>query len=209
MSSEGYMYGLDTLERFRPDTPPETLAEDTGDALLILEGSLFAEGLVVAFDPAIANTGYAVVDRSGERLHILDMGVFSTTATPDRSSWDATFKRAVALDVFVRGLLCKWTPALVLHEMPPVGGGPTIHRADSSIVASCVVQLASAALEVPVQMVSAQKAKKVLTGKAKADKKQVRRVLEEMFPAEVKTRSLRWNEHSADALALVVTWGAR
>jgi Holliday junction resolvasome RuvABC endonuclease subunit len=132
------------------------------------------------------------------------MDVISTVSHGNKS-WQDTYDRAVDLLRDLETLFGRVSPMLVIHELPPIAVR-NMYRAESSIVAAAMIQGAASRFGIPVKMVSAQSAKKHLTGNHNANKKLVRDALQARFPAEFKTRSLRITEHGCDALALVVTY---
>jgi Holliday junction resolvasome RuvABC endonuclease subunit len=124
-------------------------------------------------------------------------------------SWDDTLERATRLATEVRFLLDVNYLEMVLHEMPPVGTGPYVRRSESSVVAATVIRVESARSGIPVAHVSAQKAKKHLTGDSRADKKDVREAIEKRIAnGQLTTLATltRWNSHIYDAIALALTF---
>jgi Holliday junction resolvasome RuvABC endonuclease subunit len=195
---------LSSLDLFRPDYTQTQVADL--DSLIPPTVVIPFEGIVIAFDQSIAHTGYVVVDlnaMSGISVVAMDQIV---TVSDGRTGWDDNFARSVTLWRQTCAVLRQYSPMVVIHEMPPVGNGPGIRRPESSIVAAGVIQVAAAAIEVPVRMVSAQKAKHHLTGVKNASKRLVRKSLMERMPQVFSTKQNRINEHTVDALALVVTF---
>jgi Holliday junction resolvasome RuvABC endonuclease subunit len=166
---------------------------------------------VLAFDQAIANTGWCVMfHQAGISSEILDAGTIRTVASEERTSWDDTLDRATQVTKQVLDLLWSHVPDLVLHEMPPVGSGPFMRGTYSSVCAAVAVRDAAMIAALPVAQVSAQEAKKVLTGDGNAKKPEVRKVVNRLIEEgslflnpEAK---IRLNEHIIDAIALILTY---
>ncbi len=166
---------------------------------------------VIAFDQAIANTGWVVMfHQAGISSEILDAGTIRTVASEERTSWDDTLDRSTQVMKEVLELLWKHAPDLVLHEMPPVGSGPFMRGTYSSVTAAVAVRCASLQAALPVDQVSAQAAKNVLTGNPKAKKPEVRkavnRLIEEGQLFLNPEAKIRLNEHIVDAIALILTY---
>jgi Holliday junction resolvasome RuvABC endonuclease subunit len=164
-------------------------------------------GILIAFDQSLANTGYVVIDCDPILgVSFLEMGCFHTVTIDQRKSWDDTFNRSVQLFDFLRILVGKYEPTLILHETPPVGESPYVRRADSSIVTATVIRTVAALNHTQVEMVGAQSVKAYLTGNRNAKKKEVREALEIRFDIQLKTPGLVLNEHTFDALGIAVTF---
>jgi Holliday junction resolvasome RuvABC endonuclease subunit len=166
---------------------------------------------VIAFDQAIANTGWVIMyHQAGISSEILDAGTIKTVASEDRTSWDDTLYRATQVMTGVLELLWKHSPDLVLHEMPPVGSGPFMRGTYSSVCAAVAVRCATLQAALPVDQVSAQEAKKVLTGNGNAKKKEVRqavnKIIEEGGLFVNPEAKIRLNEHIVDSIALILTY---
>jgi len=167
----------------------------------------------IGFDQAIANTGWVVMyHQEGISSEILDAGTIKTSAQEDRTSWDDTLYRATQVMSGVLELLWKHVPDLVLHEMPPVGSGPFMRGTYSSVCAAVSVRCAALQAALPIAQVSAQEAKKVLTGDGNAKKAEVRkavnRIIEEGGLFINPEAKIRLNEHIIDAIAIVLSYRA-
>jgi Holliday junction resolvasome RuvABC endonuclease subunit len=165
----------------------------------------------IAFDQAIANTGWCVMyHQEGISSEILDAGTIKTTASDDRTSWDDTLHRSTQVMSGVLELLWKHVPDLVLHEMPPVGSGPFMRGTYSSVCAAVAVRCAAMTAALPIAQVSAQEAKKLLTGDGNARKPEVRKavtkIIEEGGLFVNPETKIRLNEHIIDAIALILTY---
>ncbi len=204
--SEGLAIDLSRLDEFNP-THTEVEIEVELALVQVPDCVQFgAESTIVSFDQSIANTGYVVLRPDDiDGIEIITMGVFNTTASPDMMQWENTLHRSTQLFAFVVDLLREHNPTLVLHETPPVGHS-RMFNTESSIVTATVVRNVAATLAMPVQMVSANRVKKHLTGNRNAKKKEVRQALEKRFEVQLKTPGLRKNEHTFDALGIAITY---
>lgn len=159
-----------------------------------------------AFDQSLTNTGYVEFSYGGiesDGLSIIDMKTLHTAA--DTSGWSSTLARAAEIFEKVCTVIEKGAD-IVLCESPPVGNGPGLHRVESSIVTATAVWCAAQVYALPVDIVSANRVKKYLTGKPNAAKIEVRRVLEARLPEQLAQAHLHKNEHVFDALGIAVTW---
>lgn len=196
------------LTTFAPDAPApaDDIEAMVDDAMSGLDATS-SEGTILTFDQSLANTGYVVLDYClAVGISILEMDVIHTYTVNNNTSWTDTLQRGTQLAPHVSSLIIKYHPRLILHEMPPVAKGPFIHRSDSSIVTAEAIWVVADMAEIPVVMVSAQKAKKHLTGNAKASKQEVRAALEARYEEKLRMPGFRRNEHTFDALALAVTY---
>jgi Holliday junction resolvasome RuvABC endonuclease subunit len=167
---------------------------------------------VLAFDQAIANTGWCLcLNQEGIVTEVLDAGTIKTVASEERTSWDDTLTRSVQVMSGVLELLWKHVPDLVLHEMPPVGTGPFMRGTYSSVCAAVAVRCAAMQAALPVDQVSAQTVKKILTGNANAKKSEVRKAINKLLEngqlllnPEMK---IRLNEHIVDAIGIFLSFG--
>ena len=165
----------------------------------------FRIGTVVAFDQALANTGYVICEIADDKPFVVtEMGTLHTTTTDGRTAWDDNFYRTCELESAVSLLLDEKSPDLVLCEMPPVGQSGKMRRTESSILAASAIW--SARWPLPVEMVAARKVKKHLTDNPSASKTEVRQALEERFGDALDNSLFHKNEHTFDALGIAVTY---
>lgn len=158
--------------------------------------SLAQDLRLISFDPSITNTGWVVCDYTHDNgLVLVDFGVIKTVKAG--VSWDDTLTRAQEIYEEVGHLLHDTKLQLVLHEMPPVGSGHTMHNAYAPIVSSTAVRCAATQAHLPVGMVAANRVKKYLTGDSYADKKAVQKALIAIYADLPKM-----NEHAYDALGI-------
>ena len=198
---------FDDLEEFRP-SPPDPKTDTVLPKIdLTVVPTWAGDGKIVAFDQALANTGFVIFEIDivdGLKIHAMD--VIHTVSTGGRKSWEDNLYRSTEIFERVSLLLQDWRPALVLHETPPVGQSSKMHRTDSSVVAATAIQCACRLRKCPTGMVAAQKVKKHLTGDAQATKRQVREALELRFAVQLDNKSFRKNEHTFDSLGIGVTY---
>lgn len=167
---------------------------------------------VIAFDQALANTGWVVVKYDFFAPPLLyAIGTIKTPPLDDRVSWDDTLERSTRLMAGVLDLLYVFEKIdLVLHEMPPVGTGPFIRAAYSSVVAAVSVRMAAYLVKAPVDHISAQSVKKFLTGNGNAKKPAVREaVLTLIESGKVDTNpaeKFQLNEHIVDAIGIALAY---
>lgn len=159
-----------------------------------------------AFDQSLTNTGFVYFSYGTEGirgLRIHEMGVIQTL--PVRKGWADNLARCASIYEQVCALLGPELHAdQVLCEMPPIGKG--MYRPDASIVAAAAVYCAAAMWEIPCDVVSANTVKRYLTGNGSAEKKEVRKALEDKFADQLDNKRFRKNEHVFDALGIAVTW---
>jgi|HubBroStandDraft_6_1064221.scaffolds.fasta_scaffold717569_1 Holliday junction resolvasome RuvABC endonuclease subunit len=203
------MTDFSPLTTFAPDALPVTDMETMVDAAMSeLDSMAFSsEGTIMSFDQSLANTGYVVLDYClAVGVSVLEMNVIHTYTVNDNTSWTDTLQRPTQLVPPISALIGKYHPRIILHEMPPVGKGPFVHRSDSSIVTAAAIWILADMAEIPVQMVAANRMKKHITGNAKASKAEVRAALEARFDDKIRMPGFRRNEHTFDALGIAITY---
>ena len=165
-------------------------------------------GYGIAFDQSLTSTGYvyfSFLGRDAPEFAVHEMGMIKTS--PETTGWIDTLRRAVDIFQEVSQLLDRLPSIdLVLHETPPFGASPSIHRPDASIVSSVAVQCAASLHGVPASMVSANSVKHHMTGNSRADKKRVREALELKFGEALDVPTFSRNEHTFDALGIALTY---
>lgn len=97
--------------------------------------ALLAVGTVLAFDAALANTGWSVIRNDGSRLEVLNAGCERTCS--QASSHEKTFQRAEQLLMALTPLIASWGHIVdhVVVERPAVAG----HRIESALMAAFAV----------------------------------------------------------------------
>lgn len=168
---------------------------------------------VLAFDPAIAKTAWALVSAEEEGLYIAGTGMLTTP--PDDGGQVANLVRATAIWEQVNGLLAAIGPDAidyVAHERPPVGGG-RLARTDSAAMASVAIHIAVAHLNqtrfqasrnlaydpMLITTVASQTAKARLCGKASASKAEVKAAVADLVAL---APGMAFNQDISDAIAV-------
>jgi crossover junction endodeoxyribonuclease RuvC len=148
--------------------------------------------IVLGIDPGLANTGYGVVERRGERLVALDGGVIETR------SGVAQERRLVDIHAAVEALLSEYSPdAVALEELY---FGQNVRTAFAVGHARGAVMLAAGRRGVPCTSYTPQKVKSAVCGNGRAGKDQVARMVQTLLGLESEPRP----DHAADALAVAM-----
>ena len=108
------------------------------NALALTDYDRLGTGTVLAFDGALAKTGWAVVTRRRGHMPVLmDCGLVVTAVDPGLSSFEATFAKADQLGVRLRPIVERWLPQAdeAVCERPAISG----MRTESSLLAAYVV----------------------------------------------------------------------
>lgn len=190
---------LDDLARFRVDEAAPQAPEPRQSGY---------SGRILALDQTIAKTGWVCVEaQDGALVRILGQGQIKTEVP--EVSHEGTLRRAVIcadqygalIDSFLP--MVQGAPFTVVHEMPPVGAW--LSRGESSLCAAVALRITMAKyIDVPVVMVAAQHAKKVVTDNGNAKKAEVKAALMRLVPFTATMG--RFNQDVADALALAYTF---
>ena len=148
--------------------------------------------LVLGIDPGIANTGWGIVDFSGQRFQPVCYGVINTD-TDDR------------LDHRIAVIAESVSQIAQKHDVKQISMEDIFFAKNevSAIgVAKVIVAICYAAykLEIPVTMFTPMQIKIAITGYGKAEKKQV----QEMCRILLKLDKIPRPDHAADALAAAV-----
>lgn len=163
-------------------------------------------GVFLCFDQALATTGWALLLADERGWTVLDTGVHKTKPMA-KTSLEDSFSRGELLNALIEQQLTDLihhNDIEVVYEMPVVGPRKT-RNAEAAPVAIMALRLACVGHDVPAHMVNVQQARKRLTGSSKADKKDVRAVVEEVVQVESMPYA---NEHTYDALGLGVAFTA-
>lgn len=182
------------LSKFRVD------AEPTEEVVFEEPERYRFQGTVVAFDQSLSSTGWAKVKIIGGQAVVREVGNIKTSAVAKGHEDNLQRAMLVHRQVLQVMAMAKEGDTLVVHETPPVGG--RMSRPESSLLAALGIRLAAQSLGMPLHMVGAQRAKKLLTGNSNADKKEVRATIDRVFPivATLKPR----NDDTYDAIALAL-----
>lgn len=168
-------------------------------------------GLMMAFDQSLSNTGMVLIEMNIDGVHrVVGTGMIRTEATPPLKGHAANLVRSKDIFLEVIHLLSAHKPDMVVVETPPVG--PKMSRPESSLLAADAIIHAVEAInavgmgevQIGYDIVSAQRAKKFLTGKANADKKLIRQPVDALLPSLASHKPC--NEHIYDAAALALTY---
>lgn len=154
---------------------------------------------IMAFDQTLANCGWVSVLINDGELWPIESGTI-------KGQWlDAGMlepvREAVVLREMASAFMVREFPSLILLELPPIRR-PGMER-ESSLLGAVAVSMAAADHGLTVVGVSAQKAKRELTGFANAKKPLVRQAVQERWPEYTK---LLTNEHQRDAWVLAWYW---
>ncbi|MEX0929053.1 MAG: crossover junction endodeoxyribonuclease RuvC [Balneolales bacterium] len=147
---------------------------------------------ILGFDPGSRNTGYAVLNKSGNGYVTRDCGVISLAHLDDHS------ERLQLLYSSVKELVITHRPASCAVETPVYGKDPLamlkLGRAQAAIMLAIINQ------DIPVSEYYPKSVKKSITGRGNAGKEQVAYMLRKMITLPEKAIS-------ADATdALAVAW---
>ncbi len=201
------------LGEFNPEVIPRPTEEVDLEQIWVEDFSRHSiHTRVIAFDQAIANTGWCIVSfQVGFPPQVEQAGTIKTETLNGRTSWDDTLERSQRLLGHAYELIFAEGVDLVLHEMPPVGNGPFMRGSWSSIVAATAVRGAAFMADIPVFHVSAQSVKKYLTEDANAKKKKVREAIDKLTDDGrlLMAGDIRLNEHIVDAIGIALTWEAQ
>lgn len=119
----------------------------------------------LAIDPAIRNTGYALLEGDQAEQHVLDYGVISIPAKTPQSG------ALAAIHTGISNIIKKWEP-----DEAAVEGIIYVqsHRTAISMgAARAATLIASAEAGLPIYEYAPRKVKQVVTGSGSADKQQV------------------------------------
>lgn len=160
--------------------------------------ALLGPGTVLAFDAALANTGWSVVrHRTGHAPEVLACGVVRTTS--DLRSHEKTFARAVQLKQRLRPITTEWLPRAdhVVCERPAIAG----HRIESALMAAMMVYELCGDR---VHLVSRQHALRLFCGPGRQLPKSASNAAAKAWlpPAP----DTPFNEHIADSELIALTW---
>ncbi len=146
--------------------------------------------MILGIDPGLASTGYAVVERAGGRLRPVEWGVIRTAADaphPDRLL--AIYTRVTELlDAYVieAAAIESW----FVHPVSKAAMGMAESRG--------AVQVAIASAGITIVEYSPNTIKQAVTGSGRADKAQVRAMVERLSGVDA------GSDHAGDALAAAI-----
>lgn len=159
---------------------------------------------VVGIDQSLSKTGLVVVECAPTPDHpiLLHHELIESPITV--TGLENTLKRAEELGeqwpLILDDLWQKWKPYRIIHEIPTMSNA--LQRPESSLLAAYGLRLAARKLGIPFKAISANTAKKRLTGSGNASKAKMRERLKEEYP---RFRRCGLDTNQYDALALVIT----
>lgn len=165
-------------------------------AALPVDPEALATGRVLAFDGALAKTGWAVVERlPGRAATVLDCGLVRTTS--DLKSHEQTFARADLLADTLAPIVRAWEAGVdeVVCERPAVAG----MRIESSLFAAYAVHRL---VGEPLVLVSRQHAVRVFCGPGRHTKAQTKAAT---VAWAAPPAGARFNQDVADAVLVALT----
>jgi len=166
---------------------------------------------VLAFDQGLRNTGVVLLD-GREEIPEIRHSITLRTKAGQQTGWRSNYAGQVQMAEHMIPILLEHAGEfdVIVHEMPSTKG---LSRPDASIMAGMSVRILNLLLcpEVPIWMISKQRAANTLTGNPNAKKDRI--------PAALKgaswiagldvIESSTYREHQYDALALAITALAR
>jgi Holliday junction resolvasome RuvABC endonuclease subunit len=162
-----------------------------------------ATGLV--FDQAIRKTGWVVAQSKANQVRVFDCG---TLRTPDQQQRGnaTTYAHAMAMYPQIDQVIETYGHQVdfIAHEMPPT---MKLARPESSLMAGLCVRICAArrAPDVPLLMISKQKAANLLTGNPNAKKIKMSDYLKEASWIDVQAiEGKTYREDQYDALSLFI-----
>lgn len=187
------------LTRFRTADPAPQIATAPGNPVVD-----WPEARVLAFDQTLGSTGWVDLRVEGGALSVF-MAQTLRPPTFQSKGHELNLDRSVAMQgLITETILALHAEAeidLVVHETPPAAN--RVQRPESSLLAAHCVRYACAQAGLPVVMVGAQVARKVLTGNARTDKAETHAALRAQYGG-IEGYEHVTNEHERDALALVL-----
>jgi crossover junction endodeoxyribonuclease RuvC len=151
--------------------------------------------IVLGIDPGTAAMGYGIVERTGSRLRMVDVGCLETLAS------DTLPTRLLQIHRVVSDLIELHRPDLVAVER--LFFSRNAQTAFAVGQARGVVLLAGAAAGLPVREATPNEIKMAITGYGAADKEQVGRMVATVLGLKAAPRP----DDAADALAVAI-WAA-
>jgi crossover junction endodeoxyribonuclease RuvC len=148
--------------------------------------------IVLGVDPGTAATGYGIVERSGNRLRMIDFGCLETTPA------QALSVRLMEIHRAMSELIEEHRPQLLGVER--LFFNRNVQTAFAVGQARGVVLLAAAQAGLPVFEYGPHEVKMAVTGYGRADKGQVQRMVQAVLGLEKLPRP----DDAADALAVAI-----
>ena len=148
--------------------------------------------IIIGIDPGLADMGFGIVKKTGDKLECLDYGVITTS--PDKK----TGQRLNKLFIEVSKLLTKYNPDILAVEK--LFFFKNLKTALPVSEAKGVILLAGAKKKIKVQELTPLQVKMGVCGYGRADKKQVQRMIKEILNLE----KIPKPDDAADALGVAV-----
>ena len=148
--------------------------------------------IVLGIDPGTAATGWGIVERSGNKLRLIDYGCFETVPA------DELPVRLLHIHQAITELIAEHKPALVGVER--LFFNKNVQTAFAVGQARGAVLLAAAQAGVPVHEYGPHEVKIAVTGYGRAGKEQVQRMVQALLGMSVLPRP----DDAADALAVAI-----
>ncbi len=146
--------------------------------------------MILGIDPGLASTGYAVVERAGGRLHPIAWGVIRTApGDPHPTRLLAIYTRVTEL-IDTHAIDAAAIESWFVHPVSRAAMGMAESRG--------AVQVAIAHAGIPVVEYSPNTIKQAVTGSGRADKAQVRAMVERLAGVDP------GSDHAGDALAAAI-----
>lgn len=146
--------------------------------------------MILGIDPGLANTGWALVERSGSRLLVRDSGTLTTTPRTDHVERLRILFDGIGEIVSAGGVTGAAIESWFVHPVSTAAMGVAEARG------AVLVAVASAGVEVAEYPPTEIKA--AVTGSGRADKRQIRLMVERL------TGSAPTTDHAADAVAAAI-----
>ncbi|HVM31457.1 MAG TPA: crossover junction endodeoxyribonuclease RuvC [Candidatus Limnocylindrales bacterium] len=148
--------------------------------------------IVLGVDPGTAATGYGIVERSGNRLRMIDFGCLETTPAQQLA------ERLMEIHRAMTELIDEHRPQLLGVER--LFFNRNVQTAFAVGQARGVVLLAAAQAGLPVFEYGPHEVKMAVTGYGRADKGQVQRMVQAVLGMDALPRP----DDAADALAVAI-----
>lgn len=148
---------------------------------------------VLAVDPGLANTGFAVIDYKAGRYKLIKYGVFTTSAD------ERLCVRLLTIYNRLLAVIDEYRPVALGIEMLFFARNVTSAMGVSNAIG--VIELCAAQNNVPIYEYTPNQIKQSVTGNTKADKETVERCVKLLLNLEAPPKP----DHAADAIACALT----
>jgi len=150
------------------------------------------EKIILGIDPGTVVMGYGIVAVTGNNIRVLEIGALKPGTQKD------IYKRLQLIHETVCGLILKYNPSEFAIEAPFFGKNVQsmlkLGRAQGVAIAAAMQS------NIPVTEYSPKKVKQAVTGNGNANKEQVWKMLQTIFPMEKKPK----HYDATDALAVAI-----